>query len=57
MDAPGKPGPSDPEVMDDGQEEVFSHTAIERGLVKDPLALDPAAFGERPPGCDEPPGG
>ncbi len=36
--------PSEPELMDDGQEEAFSHTAVERGLVKDPTALDPATF-------------
>lgn len=27
------------ELLDDGQEEVFSRTAVERGLVKDPKAL------------------
>ena len=31
----------EPELLDDGQEEAFSYTAIERGMVKDPLALDP----------------
>ncbi|HQT52480.1 MAG: hypothetical protein Q8N10_17660 [Phenylobacterium sp.] len=31
----------EPELLDDGQEEAFSYTAIERGLVKDPLAMDP----------------
>lgn len=46
-DAPLPDGPIDPaepELMDDGQEEVFSHTAVELGLVKDPTALDPATF-------------
>ena len=31
----------EPELLDDGQEEAFSYTAVERGLVKDPLAMDP----------------
>lgn len=31
----------EPELMDDGQEEAFPYTAIERGMVKDPLAMDP----------------
>ena len=31
----------DAEVLDDGQEEVFSHRAVERGLTKDPKALGP----------------
>ncbi|MES2723885.1 MAG: hypothetical protein V4656_12100 [Pseudomonadota bacterium] len=31
----------EPELLDDGQEEAFSYTAIERGMVKDPLAMDP----------------
>jgi hypothetical protein len=30
-----------PELLEDGQEEVFSYTAVERGEVADPLALDP----------------
>jgi hypothetical protein len=30
-----------PELLEDGQEEVFSYTAVERGDVIDPLALDP----------------
>lgn len=34
------------ELLNDGQEEVFSRTAIERGLTKDPLALDPAEIAE-----------
>ena len=29
------------ELLEDGQEEVFSRTAVEHGLVADPLALDP----------------
>ncbi|WP_310541638.1 hypothetical protein [Phenylobacterium sp.] len=33
--------PGEPELLDDGQEEVSSYTAIERGMVKDPLAMDP----------------
>lgn len=31
----------DSEVLDDGQEEVFSRTAIENGMVEDPKALGP----------------
>lgn len=31
----------DPELLDDGQEEVFSRTAIENGMVEDPKALGP----------------
>ena len=31
----------DPELLEDGQEEVFSHTAVERGEVYDPPALGP----------------
>ena len=31
----------EPELLDDGQEEAFSYTAIELGMVKDPLAMDP----------------
>lgn len=30
-----------PELLEDGQEEVFSWTAVERGLTEDPTALDP----------------
>lgn len=29
------------EIVDDGQEEVFSRTAIENGFVEDPRALGP----------------
>jgi hypothetical protein len=32
---------ADAEVLDDGQEEVFSPSAVERGLTKDPKALGP----------------
>ena len=31
----------EPELLDDGQEEASSYTAIERGMLKDPLAMDP----------------
>ena len=31
----------DKEILNDGQEEVFSRTAVEKGLVKDPKAMDP----------------
>lgn len=33
--------PDELELLDDGQEEVFSRTAIERGMDKVPLALGP----------------
>lgn len=36
------------EVLDDGQEEVFSQTAVERGLTKDPLALEPSSRQDPP---------
>lgn len=31
----------DKEVLNAGQEEVFSRTAVEKGMVKDPKAMDP----------------
>lgn len=48
--APSPPAPPDPPLYDDpgpdllqdGQEEVFSHTAVERGLAHDPRAIGPA---------------
>jgi hypothetical protein len=49
--AAGRPDPcagdpaGDCEIVDDGQEEVFSRTAIEKGLVKDPKALGPEDLG------------
>lgn len=36
------------DVVDDGQEEVFSRKAIERGLVKDPKALSPEQLAQNP---------
>lgn len=30
-----------PDLLQDGQEEVFSHKAVERGLIQDPRALGP----------------
>ena len=30
-----------PDLLQDGQEEVFSHAAVERGLAQDPRALGP----------------
>lgn len=38
----------DPEVLDDGQEEVFSRTAVERGVVEDPKALGPEDLARAP---------
>lgn len=32
-----------PDLLQDGQEEVFSHRAVELGLDHDPLALPPAS--------------
>ena len=40
---------TDPELLADGQEEVFSWTAVERGIVKDPPAMGPVD------GCDPDP--
>lgn len=40
---PREPNIDDPELLEDGQEEVFSRTAVEHGLAKDPKAL---AIGE-----------
>lgn len=37
-----------PELIDDGQEEVFAHSAVERGLVDDPKALGPADLARAP---------
>src|SRR5206468_11173 len=39
---------ADSEVLDDGQEEVFSHSAVERGLTKDPKALGPEDVARAP---------
>ena len=36
------------DVVDDGQEEVFSRRAIERGLVEDPKALSPEQLAQNP---------
>ncbi len=36
------------ELLDDGQEEVFSYSAVERGLVEDPKALGPADLAHAP---------
>jgi hypothetical protein len=48
MDEASKDGqPSqEPELLEDGQEEVFSRTAVERGLIEDPKAMGPD---RRPP--------
>jgi len=37
-----------PELLDDGQEEVFAYSAVERGLVEDPKALGPADIAKAP---------
>ena len=37
-----------PELLDDGQEEVFAHTAVERGDVEDPKALGPEDLARAP---------
>lgn len=31
-----------PDLLQDGQEEVFSHKAVERGLAQDPRAIGPS---------------
>jgi hypothetical protein len=36
------------ELLEDGQEEVFSRTAVARGFVKDPTALAEGDEPERP---------
>ncbi|MFN3512556.1 MAG: hypothetical protein ACK41C_05905 [Phenylobacterium sp.] len=36
------------ELLEDGQEEVFSQTAVARGFVKDPTALAEADEPDRP---------
>jgi hypothetical protein len=46
-----KAADKDVEVIEDGQEEVFSQTAVERGFVKDPPALGdtfPPGLGRQP---------
>lgn len=48
------PRPDKPELLEDGQEEVFSRTAVARGLVKDPKALgdeDGDVEARAPAGC------
>ena len=40
------------ELLEDGQEEVFSHTAVDLGLVKDPRALDPVPLGAPDTECN-----
>jgi hypothetical protein len=38
---PREPNIDDPELLEDGQEEVFSRTAVEHGMAKDPRAIGP----------------
>jgi len=38
----------DPELLDDGQEDVFSRSAAEAGLVADPKALSPEDLARAP---------
>lgn len=38
----------DPELLDDGQEEVFSRSAVEAGQVADPKALGPEDLARAP---------
>jgi hypothetical protein len=40
------------EVVDDGQEEVFSRTAVEQGMVEDPKALGPEDLAKVPKSPD-----
>lgn len=37
-----------PELLDDGQEEVFAYSAVERGVVEDPKALSPEDLARAP---------
>ena len=46
--APAPSDPADADVLDDGQEEVFSRHAVERGLVEDPKALSPEDLARTP---------
>lgn len=39
---------ADPELLDDGQEEVFSRSAVEAGQVADPKALGPEDLARAP---------
>jgi|GEM_PF-6053820 len=39
---------TDRDVLDDGQEEVSSHIAVEAGLTKDPAALGPEDLAKAP---------
>lgn len=39
--SPASAPDADPEILDDGQEEVFSRRAVEAGDVADPKALGP----------------
>lgn len=43
-----EPNIDDPELLEDGQEEVFSRTAIEHGMAKDPKALAIGEEGDEP---------
>lgn len=36
------------ELLDDGQEEVFARSAVERGIVEDPKALSPEDLARAP---------
>jgi hypothetical protein len=46
---PNPPAPdADPELLDDGQEEVFSRSAVEAGDVADPKALGPEDLARAP---------
>lgn len=49
----------DPQVLDDGQEEVFAYGAVVRGIVEDPMALGPDDLARSPksPGSLERPSG
>jgi len=37
-----------PELLDDGQEEVFAKSAVQRGVVRDPRALGPEDLARQP---------
>ena len=41
-------GIGEDDVANDGQEEVFSRTALERGMVEDPKALSPEQIAQNP---------
>ena len=46
-----RPDEGSDELMEDGQEEVFSRTAVEHGLIRDPPAIGPEHYDEEADGA------